>query len=133
MNIYTNTHYEPLTPQTLPFDTYPSQTLPSGKTINQVMSSTANVLMNTPQTSLTYSSSSINQPSSSSSSSSSSTLVNLLHQRRPVLLDQSVTQEKQKTSGRQTRKSPQKKPVTKRLTSVNNDIQVYLIQKKLYF
>ncbi len=124
MNIYTNTHYEPLTPQTLPFDTYPSQTLPSGKTINQVMSSTANVLMNTPQTSLTYSSSSINQPSSSS------TLVNLLHQKRTVLLDQSVTQEKQKTSGRQTRKSPQKKPVTKRLTSVNNDIQVYLIQKK---
>jgi hypothetical protein len=88
------------------------------------MSSTANVLMNTPQTSLTYSPSSINQPSSSS------TLVNLLHQKRTVLLDQSVTQEKQKTSGRQTRKSPQKKPVTKRLTSVNNDIQVYLIQKK---
>jgi hypothetical protein len=42
-------------------------------------------------------------------------------------LDQSVTQEKPKTSVRQTRKSPQKKTLTKQLTPVNNDIQVYLI------
>jgi hypothetical protein len=92
------------------------------------MSSTANVLMGTPQTTVTYSSSSINQPSSSSS-----TLVNLLHQKRTVLLDQSLTQEKPKTSVRQTRKSPQKKTLTKQLTPVNNDIQVYLILKKILF
>jgi hypothetical protein len=126
MNIYNSSHYEPLTPQPLPFDTYPSQTLPNGKNINQIMSSTTNALMNTPQTTATYSSNSMNKPSSS-------TLVNLLHQKRSPLIDQSITQEKPKTSVKQTRKSPQKKTQTKRLTTANNDIQVNLIKTSAFF
>ena len=117
INIYNNpNHYEPLTPQTLPFDTYPSQN--NSKTINQILPSTTNVLINSPQTPLTYTSNTINKPSSSSS-----TLVNLLHQKRPTLVEQSISQEKRITTVKQTRKSPQKKTQTKRLAT-NNDIQV---------
>jgi hypothetical protein len=123
VNIYnTNNHYEPLTPQTLPFDTYPSQN--NSKAINQILPPATNVLMNTPQTPLTYSSNSINK-------SSSSTLVNLLHQKRPILVDQPIPQEKQTTSVKQTRKSPQKKTENKRLSTLNN-LQVNSNQTYFY-
>src|SRR5437764_1178588 len=108
MNIYNNNHYEPLTPQTLPFDTYSPQSLSNGK----IISPSSNVLMNTQQS---YSSNSIKKQSSSSS-----TLVNLLHQKHLPLIDQSISQEKSKTSIKQTRKSSQKKPVTKRLSTVKD-------------
>lgn len=119
MNIYNNNHYEPLTPQTLPFDTYPSQN--NNKTINQILPSTTNVLINSPQTPLSYSSNSMNKPSS--------TLVNLLHQKRPTLVEQSISQEKQTTSIKKTRKTTQKKTQTKQLSTVlninnNNNLQV---------
>ena len=127
MTIYNTNHYEPLTPQTLPFDTYPPSTLSKpvirGKNINQLIPSTTNVIINTPQTTSNYLSRPTNQPPPSSSSS---TLVNLLHQRRPELIDQSVTQitlakEKQTKSIKQTRKNPQKKTQTKRLSTANNN------------
>ncbi|CAF3142913.1 unnamed protein product [Rotaria sp. Silwood2] len=133
ISMYNNNHYEPLTPQTLPFDTYSSQNL--SKTINnnnnknmkQIIPSSTNVIMNTQPTTLSYPSNSINKPTSSSPSSS--TLVNLLHQKRPsTLLDQPVlnkssSKEKQTVSVKQTRKQPQKKTQTKQFLSVNNDIQ----------
>ncbi|CAF5186748.1 unnamed protein product, partial [Rotaria sp. Silwood1] len=92
INIYNNNHYEQLTSQTLPFDTYSPQSLPksnhnnnnNNKTIKQIMPSSKNSIMNTPPpppTTLSYTSSSINKPISSSS-----TLVNLLHQKRPLAL-----------------------------------------------
>ncbi|CAF3570841.1 unnamed protein product [Rotaria sp. Silwood1] len=135
INIYNNNHYEQLTSQTLPFDTYSPQSLPksnhnnnnNNKTIKQIMPSSKNSIMNTPPpppTTLSYTSSSINKPISSSS-----TLVNLLHQKRPLaLLDQPVSnnsspKEKQTTSIKQTRKQPQKKILTKQILSVNDEIQ----------
>lgn len=90
--------------------------------MNQIMPMTANVLMNTPQTSVTYLSNSMNKPSS--------TLVNLLHQKRTILIEPSVIPEKPKITVKQPRKSPQKKPVAKQLTTTvnnNNNIQVNLI------
>ena len=123
LNLYNTNPYEPLTPQTLPFDTYPLQSLSkpliNGKNINQIISSSTNVLMNTPQTPLTYSSGSINKPAS--------TLVNLLHQKRSPLVDQPISREKQSPSVRQPRKSTQKKAPPKRSVSINNNnIQVNL-------
>ncbi|CAF3505184.1 unnamed protein product [Rotaria socialis] len=126
MNIYNNNHYEPLTPQTLPFDTYPSRTLSKSKNNNttskQIIPTTSNVMMSTPQTTLSYSSTLINKPTSS-------TLVNLLNQKRPAsLLEQAVSnnsslKEKSITPGKQARKQSQNKTQTKRLLSLNEDIQ----------
>ncbi|CAF1443117.1 unnamed protein product, partial [Rotaria sordida] len=134
MNIYNNNHYEPLTPQTLPFDTYSPQSLSksinnnnnnnNNNNIKPLIPSSTNVIMNTQPTTIIYASSSINKPTSSSS-----TLVNLLHQKRPSsLLDQSVsnnslTKEKHTKSVKQTRKQPQKKTLTKQFLSVHDDIQ----------
>ncbi|CAF3932113.1 unnamed protein product [Rotaria sordida] len=133
MNIYNNNHYEPLTPQTLPFDTYSPQSLSksinnnnnnnNNNNIKPLIPSSTNVIMNTQPTTIIYASSSINKPTSSS------TLVNLLHQKRPSsLLDQSVsnnslTKEKHTKSVKQTRKQPQKKTLTKQFLSVHDDIQ----------
>jgi hypothetical protein len=114
--MYSSREYEPLTPQTLPFDNYSPQALSNGKNSNQIMSSSTNALLNTPQSTATYSSNSMNQPSSSSS-----TLVNLLHQKRTTLIDQPVSQEKQKTQTKQTRKSAQKKTTIKRLATTNDN------------
>ncbi|CAF0902970.1 unnamed protein product [Adineta steineri] len=130
MNIYNNNHYEPLTPQTLPFDTYSPSTLskPIGndKNITQLISSSSssssptNIMINTPQTPSTYLSAMINK------SSPSSTLVSLLHQKRSPLIEQSVSpstmsKEKQTKSVRNTRKPAQKKTQTKRLATVNSN------------
>ncbi|CAF4265466.1 unnamed protein product, partial [Rotaria magnacalcarata] len=95
-------HYEPLTPQTLPFDTYPSQTLSksknNNKTSKQIIPTTSNVMMSASQAPSSYSLTSINKPTSS-------TLVNLLNQKRPAsLLEQPISnnsslKEKSITSG----------------------------------
>ncbi len=130
ISIYNTNHYEPLTPQTLPFDTYSpsslSKPINNAKNINQFIPSRTNVIMNTSQPTSTYLPSSMNKPSSS-------TLVNLLHQKRPELMDQSVThttlpKDKQNQSVKQTRKSSQRKTQTKRLSTTNNNIQVNLSQ-----
>jgi hypothetical protein len=47
--------------------------------------------------------------------------VNLLHQKRTTLIDQPVSQEKQKTQTKQTRKSAQKKTTIKRLATTNDN------------
>jgi len=127
INIYNTNHYEPLTPQTLPFDTYSpsslSKPINNSKNINQFIPSRTNAIMNTPQTTSTYLPSSMNKPSSSS------TLVNLLHQKRPELMDQSVTHTTlPKDKPKQTRKSSQRKTQTKRLSTAYNNIQVNLSQ-----
>ncbi|CAF3758967.1 unnamed protein product [Rotaria magnacalcarata] len=126
MNIYNNNHYEPLTPQTLPFDTYPSQTLSksknNNKTSKQIIPTTSNAMMSASQAPSSYSLTSINKPTSS-------TLVNLLNQKRPAsLLEQPISnnsslKEKSITSGKQARKQPQKKTQAKRPLSLNKDIQ----------
>ncbi len=115
MNLYNNTHYQPLTPQNLPFDTYPPQSLSNVKNNNRIMSTSSNALINPPQTTV---------------NKSSSTLVNLLHQKRPLLIDQPAPQEKQNISVKQSRKSTQKKTVTKQLSTVNH-IRINFILKFL--
>jgi hypothetical protein len=115
MNIYNSHQYEPLTPQTLPFDTYSPQTLSNGKNIAQINPSSA---LNTSQSTVTYSSSSNNK--------TSSTLVNLLHQKRPALIDPPVSQEKPKTSGKQTRKTAQKKTIKQVVTTNDNNNNIQL-------
>ena len=119
MNIYTNHSFERLTPENLPFNTYSSRTLS-----NSMVSTSSNVLLNTTSPTLAYVSNSSTKPSS--------TLVNLLHQKRPGLIESSArTPEKSKTSTKQTRKSTAKKPVVKRLINTTT-IQV-IIPRNLIF
>ncbi|UJR08576.1 hypothetical protein I4U23_012835 [Adineta vaga] len=118
MNIYNTNHYEPLTPHSLPFDSYSPSSITkavnNGTNLNQMMSSSSptNIMVNTPQTPSTYSSSSMNK---------SSTLVNLLHQNHSSLTDQSSTHNK---TLKQTRKPSQRKTQIKRLSTVTNDHRI---------
>jgi hypothetical protein len=122
MNMYNNNQYEPLTPQTLPFDTYSPQNL-SNK--NMSMAPSSSVIINTPQSATTYTSSKTNK------SPSPSTLVDLLHRKRPVQpppLVQSVTHQPLKKE-KQTKKSSKKTQIEiKQLPTVisNNILQVNL-------
>lgn len=106
MNMYTAHQYQP-------FDNYSSQAL-------------SNTMITTPPA-LTYVSNSVNNKSTTSS-----TLVNLLHQKRPTLIEQSSMQGKPTTPTKQTRKSTPKKPVVKRLatSTTSNTIQVISNRRK---
>ncbi|CAF1120674.1 unnamed protein product [Adineta ricciae] len=115
MNIYNSTHYEPLTPHSLPFDTYSptsmSKSINNSKNINQTISSSSptNVMINTPQTpSTSYLPPVMNKPS---------TLVNLLQQKHPSLVERSPPENK---TTKQTRKTPQRKTQTKRLSTATH-------------
>lgn len=126
MNIYNPNHYEPLTPQTLPFDGYSPVSVNNSKNVNQLISSSpSSMIVTTPQTPSSY------HPKSLNSSATSSTLVNLLHQKRPLLLEASPSpstraSEQPRKPSKQPRKAPQRKTDAKRFSPMHEDNSIHV-------